>query len=320
MGHVVGDWAGRSVLVTGAAGFLGEWTARTLATAGARVTGIDIAWRDEQQSLPLTIEELDCRDAPAMSALLSRDHIDTVIHLAAQSLVGPAHEHPVPTFQNNIEATWTVLDACRGNPDVTSIVVASSDKAYGDAEGEEYDESTPLSARNPYDVSKACADLIAQSYAAAYAMPIAVTRCGNLYGGGDRNWSRIIPGTIQSLLAGERPVIRSDGTCVRDYLYVEDAVAGVLTLAANLPRREELRGEAFNFAAGARYSVMEIVAKIMHIMDVNVEPDIRNVATGEIAEQRLSASKARGVLGWVPETDIDTGLTRAAAWYREHLQ
>ncbi|MFA5786444.1 MAG: NAD-dependent epimerase/dehydratase family protein [Actinomycetota bacterium] len=324
MGDVVaaGAWSGRSVLVTGAAGFLGEWTVRTLAAGGARVAGLDIAWRPEQRERradTISIVDGDVRDIEGVAALLRDARVDAVVHLAAQSLVGEAQTDPVDAFSNNVEGTWAVLEACRRTPAVASIVVASSDKAYGDAKGEEYDETMPLTPLNPYDVSKACADLIARSYASAYGLPIAVTRCGNIYGGGDLNWSRVVPGTVRSLLRGERPIIRSDGTYVRDYLYVEDAVAGVLTLASALAERAELRGEAFNFAAGERHTVMEVVERIMNRLGIRLEPDVRNEAVGEIREQRLSAAKAQAVLGWRPAYSLDEGLNRAATWYREYL-
>ena len=325
MGDVVTavSWTGRSVLVTGAAGFLGEWVTRALASAGSRVCGLDIAWRSEQRdrfSDAVGIVDGDARDVDLVAGLLRDTGADTVVHLAAQSLVGEAHVDPRATFENNVAGTWAVLEACRRTPGVKSIVVASSDKAYGDAKGEEYDETMALAPRNPYDVSKACADLIAQSYASAFGLPIVVTRCGNLYGGGDLNWSRVVPGTVQSLLREERPIIRSDGSYVRDYLYVEDAVAGVLTLASAMAERSELRGEAFNFAAGERRSVTEVVGRIMEVVGVQLDPDVRDEAVGEIREQRLSAAKAKQVLGWRPTYSLDEGLARTVAWYRAYLE
>ena len=293
-----------------------------LAGAGARVVGLDVSWSDGGSlgSAPgASTLHADVRDADAVQRILTRSGIDTVIHLAAQSLVGPANEHPVPTFETNIAGTWTVLEAARHHSTVTRIVVASSDKAYGDAGGHPYEESMPLLARHPYAVSKACADLLAQAYAVSYDMPVAVSRCGNLYGGGDLNWSRVIPGTIRSIIEGQRPVIRSDGSYVRDYLYVEDAVDGVLRLAEDVGERTQLCGESFNFGAGERLSVLDVVHRILSIMESDLDPDIRNEAENEIHEQRVSASKARTMLGWEPFYGLDQGLERTIAWYREHL-
>jgi len=315
-------WVDRSVLVTGAAGLLGGWVSRKLAGAGARVAGLDIEWshgavldgRDVVERL-----DGDIRDRWTMDRVLQDRAIDSVVHLAAQAVVGPANDDPVPTFEHNILGTWATLDACRRAPGVTVVVVASSDKAYGDHGDEPYEEAMALLGRHPYAASKTCADVLAQTYAASYGLPVGITRCGNMYGGGDTEWSRIVPGTIRSILRGERPVIRSDGSFVRDYFYVEDAADGVLALAEAVATRPALAGEAFNFAADARLSVLEIVDRILRVMDSDLEPDVRNDAVNEIPEQRVSAAKARELLGWRPSHSLDEGLRRTVDWYRAYL-
>jgi CDP-glucose 4,6-dehydratase len=202
---------------------------------------------------------------------------------------------------------------------VCSIVIASSDKAYGDQEDLPYGEETPLQGRHPYDVSKSCADLIAQSYARTYDLPVAITRCGNFYGGGDLNWNRIVPGTIRSLLRGDRPVIRSDGQYVRDYFYVEDGAAAYMLLAQQVHRRPELHGQAFNFSNETEITVLGIVNRILRAMNSNLEPDVRNEANNEILRQSLSATRAREVLHWTPMFTLEEGLERTIKWYREHI-
>ena len=201
-----------------------------------------------------------------MERALGEYEIDTVFHLAAQTIVGIANRNPVSTFEANIQGTWSVLEACRRSPAVKQVVLASSDKAYGDQEHLPYDEDTPLQGRHPYDVSKSCADLIAHTYAVSYGLPVAITRCGNFYGGGDLNWNRIVPGTIRSVLRGQRPVIRSDGKFVRDYFYVEDGANAYMVLAEALARRPDLRGEAFNFSNEIQVTVLDLVQAILQKM------------------------------------------------------
>ena len=315
-------WSDRNILITGAAGLLGGAVARQLAPSNAKLIGLDVAWeRAPEGEAPRDLQRIagDVRETARLKQLLGDLRVDTVIHLAAQTLVGPAIRDPTDTFSNNIEGSWSVLEACRTVGGVASIVVASSDKAYGDWSGRPYREDMALRARHPYDVSKAASDLIAQSYAATYAMPVGVSRCGNLYGGGDLNWSRIVPGTIRSILLGERPVIRSDGTPIRDYLHVSDAAAGVLMLADALRGPSELHGQAFNFAAGVRLATIDVVRRILLLMKSELEPDVRDDASYEIQEQRLSAARAKRVLRWRPRTSLDDGLTEAIAWYRHHL-
>lgn len=317
-----GAWSGQSVLVTGAAGLLGGTVSARLLEAGAQVTGLDIAWDGPRAALAIAgIRKVDgdIRDTALVSELLGDLRITTVIHLAAQTLVGPALLDPADTFSNNIEGTWTLLEACRGAGTVGSIVVASSDKAYGDWSGRPYREDMALRARHPYDVSKAATDLLAQSYAGTYNLPITITRCGNLYGGGDLNWSRIVPGTIRSVLEGEAPVIRSDGTFIRDYLHVSDAADGVLLLGRAGHERPDLRGEAFNFAGRDRLAVLDIVRRILALMESRLEPNVLGMDVTEIPEQRVAAAKARRILAWRPHVSIADGLRDAISWYRANL-
>jgi CDP-glucose 4,6-dehydratase len=261
----------------------------------------------------------DVRDQALLERVLGEYEIDTVIHLAAQTLVPIANRNPVATFESNIGGTWALLEACRRSPKVKQIVLASSDKAYGEAEKLPYDESTPLNGRHPYDVSKSCADLIAQSYATTYGTPVAITRCGNFYGPGDLNWNRIVPGTIRSVLRGERPVVRSDGTHVRDYFYVDDGAAAYLLLAEKLAADPALRGEAFNFSNEIQVTVLELVEKILELMGSRLTPDVRNEASHEIRHQSLCAAKARERLGWRPLFTLDDGLRKTVSWYSTFL-
>lgn len=319
------DGAGRRdwrVLVTGAAGLLGSWVSRTLAAGGASVVGLDVAWEGEKAVSPvpeLRVIDGDVRNIDLVRRTLGDYQVNLVIHLAAQPLVGQANLDPLPTFRSNIEGTWTILEACRLSHGIKGIVVASSDKAYGDSGGAVYTESMPLKAMHPYSASKACADILAKTYAESFALPLAITRCGNFYGGGDLHWSRIVPGTVRSIVQGERPVIRSDGTYVRDYLYVEDAVQGVLTLADAVTKAPELWGEAFNLSAATRLSVREVVELILRLMGSDLTADVRNEAVNEIPEQRVSPEKAERILGWKPRFSIEEGLTRTISWYRNFL-
>jgi len=258
----------------------------------------------------------DVRDQSLLERTLGEYEIDTVIHLAAQTIVGIANRNPASTFETNIAGTWALLEACRRSPTVKQIVIASSDKAYGDHEVLPYTEDAPLRGVNPYDVSKSCADLIAQSYAATYAQTIGITRCGNFYGGGDLNWNRIVPGTIRSVLRGQRPVIRSDGQYVRDYFYVEDGAAINMLLAEALAKNPELSGQAFNFSNEIQITVLQLVERLLTLMDSKLQPDVRNEASNEIRHQYLSASKARTLLNWKPQFDLEEGLQRTIKWYK----
>jgi CDP-glucose 4,6-dehydratase len=319
-------WRNRSTLVTGATGLVGSWLAKRLRVAQADVVALVRDWVPGSElvrsgtSNQLTVVRGDVCDQALLERVLGEFEVETVIHLAAQTIVGIANRNPVSTFESNIQGTWALLEACRRSPKVKQIVMASSDKAYGDQEKLPYDESTPLQGRHPYDVSKSCADLIAQTYAHTYGSPVAITRCGNFYGGGDLNWNRIIPGTIRSLLRNERPLIRSDGMFVRDYFYVEDGAAAYMHLAEQLAARpEELRGHAFNFSNEKPATVLEVVAEVSGLMGSDLAPDIRNEANNEIRKQFLNASKAHDLLKWRPQFTFSAGLATTIRWYRDYL-
>jgi len=261
----------------------------------------------------------DIRSQPLMERVLGEFEIDVVFHLAAQTVVGVANRNPVSTLDSNIRGTWSVLEACRRSPALGAVILASSDKAYGDQTVLPYTEDTALEGRHPYDVSKSCADLIAQAYANTYDLPVGITRCGNFYGGGDLNWNRLVPGTIRSVLRGQRPVIRSDGSPVRDYFYVEDGAAAYITLAEAVRTRSELHGEAFNFSNEIQLTVLDLTRKILDAMGSSLEPDVRADARAEIGHQWLSAAKARKHLAWAPAFDLESGLARTIPWYEEYL-
>lgn len=317
-------WAQRPVAVTGASGFLGSHVVALLLEAGAEVvvltrddvppTSISAAWADRVTEVRGAVE-----DQAVVERMLGEHDCTTLLHLAAQSQVGVANRNPVSTFEANVAGTWTVLEAARRSPTVEHVVTASSDKAYGAQAVLPYDESMSLDAVNPYDVSKACADLIARSYAATYGLPVVITRCGNFFGPGDVNWQRIVPSTVRSLLAGEAPVIRSDGTMVRDYLYVLDGALAYLRVVEALAADAALAGEAFNFSTEEPVSVLELVARIQAVMGTDLEPDVRDEASHEIPEQHLSAAKAREVLGWAPTSTLDEALRPTVEWYRQEL-
>lgn len=317
-------WRERPVLVTGVAGFVGAWLAERLLALSARVTCLVRDWVPESPFIRsgsldrVTTVRGDLCDESLMERTIAEYGIDTVFHLAAQAIVGTANRSPIETFKTNIEGTAVLLDSCR-RLKVPALVVASSDKAYGDHERLPYDESTPLRGRHPYDVSKSCADLLAQAYAATYGLPVAVTRCGNIYGGGDLHWDRIVPGTIRSLLRNERPVLRSDGTLVRDYLYAEDCVEAYLRTAEELRTTPSLAGEAFNFAPGKPLSVREVVDAIIGAMGSKLQPVYGNDAPHEIRRQYLDASKARAVLHWEPRVPFEEGIKRTIRWYRDYF-
>jgi CDP-glucose 4,6-dehydratase len=319
-------WRERPTFVTGATGLVGGWLVRRLVAAGAmpvclvRDTVPASSFVRSGDSDRVTTVRGDVTDQALLERILGEYEIDTVFHLAAQTIVSIANRNPVSTFESNIRGTWSMLEACRRSPTVRQIVVASSDKAYGDQDHLPYDEATPLQGRHPYDVSKSCADLLAFSYATTFGSPVAVTRCGNFYGGGDLNFNRIVPGTIRSVLRGERPIIRSDGMFVRDYFYVEDGAAAYMLLAERLAGDRSLCGEAFNFSNETSVTVLEMVERIQRLAGSSLEPDVRNEVSHEIREQRLSAAKAHRHLGWKPLFALDDGLNRTIEWYRDFLQ
>jgi CDP-glucose 4,6-dehydratase len=316
-------WLDRPTFVTGGTGLVGSWLVRRLMDAGADVVCLVRDWVPQSEMVRKGwIEQVkvirgDVRDRETLERALGEHEIDTIIHLAAQTIVTIANRNPISTFETNIAGTWNLLEACRRSPRVKQVVVASSDKAYGDQEVLPYNEETPLQGQHPYDVSKSAADLIAYTYAKSFDLPVVITRCGNFYGGGDLNWNRIIPGTIRSILRGQRPIIRSDGGYIRDYFYVEDGAAAYMLLAEQLAARPELKGQAYNFSNEIQVSVRDIVGRILKAMDSNLTPDIRNEVTNEIRHQYLSAEKARRELGWKPMFTLDEGLIRTIDWYKD---
>jgi len=319
-------WRDRPTFVTGATGLVGGWLTQRLVDNNASVVCLVRDWVPRSSLLAgdlanmVTIVRGDIRDQALLERILGEYEIDTVLHLAAQTIVPIANRNPISTFESNIGGTWSLLEACRRSPAVKQVVYASSDKAYGECDDLPYDETTPLRGSHPYDVSKSCGDLIAQSYAKSYSLPVAITRCGNFFGGGDLNWNRIVPGTIRSVLRGERPVIRSDGTLIRDYFYVEDGAAAYMLLAERLAGDAKLRGSAFNFSNELQISVRDIVEKILGIMNASLEFDMRDEATNEIPHQYLSANRARAQLGWHPLFSLDDGLKRTVQWYKEFVR
>lgn len=316
-------WLDRPTFVTGATGLVGSWLVKRLVEAGADVVCLVRDWVPQSELVRTGLLERvkvvrgDIREQATLERVLGEYEIDTVIHLAAQTIVTIANRNPVSTFESNIMGTWNLLEACRRSPKVRQVVLASSDKAYGDQELLPYTEDTPLRGEHPYDVSKSCADLIARTYAITYDLPIAITRCGNFYGGGDLNWNRIIPGTIRSILRGHPPVIRSNGKYVRDYFYVEDGAAAYMLLAEQLASKPGLKGDAFNFSNEIQMTVSEIVDRIISLMGSDLKPQVLNETNNEILHQYLSADKARAQLGWKPLFDLDEGLARTITWYRE---
>jgi len=319
-------WLDRTTLVTGATGLVGASLVARLVEAGADVTCLVRDWVPQSELVragfldKVKVARGDVREQDTLERVLGEYETDTVIHLAAQTIVGVANRNPASTFDSNIRGTWALLEACRRSPKVKQIVLASSDKAYGEHEVLPYNEDAPLQGRHPYDVSKSCSDLIGQAYAATYDLPVAITRCGNFYGPGDLNWNRIVPGTIRSVLRGQRPIIRSDGSYIRDYFYVEDGAAAYMLLAEKLAADPGLQGQAFNFSNEIQVTVIELVSRILALMEAELKPVIENAASGEIRRQYLSAEKARRQLGWKPLFTLDQGLTRTIEWYREFLR
>jgi CDP-glucose 4,6-dehydratase len=318
------SWQDRSVLVTGATGLLGSALTAELVARGARVVALV---RDQVPESLLaqdgTLAKVTCvsgalEDFTVVLRAVQEYEVEAVFHLGAQTIVGVANRGPIQTFEANIRGTYHVLDACRLAGGVRAVIVASSDKAYGDSDVLPYDETTPLIGRHPYDVSKSCADLIAQAYWHTYGLPIAITRCGNLYGPGDLNWNRIVPGTIRSILRNEAPIIRSDGSLIRDYFYVLDGVHAYLQLAEAVYAGQG-PGEAFNFSNEIQVTVLALVQKLLALTGSPLVPIVKNEVKSEIKHQYLSAAKARSALAWAPRFTLDEGLTATIAWYRRFL-
>jgi CDP-glucose 4,6-dehydratase len=319
-------WQDRRVFVTGCTGLVGAWTVRALHERGAHVVGLV---RDQVVGSELTRSGLLSRidvvrgcveDQALLERILAEYEIETVIHLAAQTIVGIANRSPLSTFETNIKGTWCLLEAARRSGYSPQVIVASSDKAYGEQPVLPYTEETALAGRHPYDASKSCADILALTYHHTYGLPVCVTRCGNFYGGGDLNWNRIIPGTIRSVIRGTRPVLRSDGTCVRDYFYVKDGAAAYLHLAECMARQPDVLGEAFNFSTEIRVTALDIVERILRLMKSSLEPEVRGEASHEIKHQFLSAAKARQRLGWSPQYALDGALRETIDWYLGYFE
>jgi CDP-glucose 4,6-dehydratase len=325
LGPIV-NWTERRVFVTGATGMVGSWLIKRLLAADASVV-ILVRDADPQSELIRSGDILrtsvingPLEDYATIERAINEQDIDTVFHLGAQPIVTTALRSPLPTFETNIRGSYNLLEACRVHRDrVRHVVVASSDKAYGEAAILPYTEDMPANGRHPYDVSKSCADLLALSYAHTYQLPLAVARCGNIYGGGDLNWSRIVPGTIRSIWRGERPQLRSDGHYTRDYIYVEDVVDAYIALAEH-SRDAGVRGEAFNFSPETRVTVLEITRMIQQLMGrPDVEPLIHGHARAEIRDQHLDSGKARQRLRWGVRYSLEEGLTATIRWYERFL-
>ena len=305
---------------------VGSWLVKDLLAQGVYVVAL-VRDADPQSELyrsgdiqRVSVVNGVLEDFWTLERVVNEHEVDTVFHLGAQTIVGTAHRFPLPTFEANIRGTYNLLEACRLHRDmVQQVVIASSDKAYGEQPNLPYTEDMPLNGRHPYEVSKSCADLIAQAYHHTYGLPVAIARCGNVYGGGDLNWSRIVPGAIRSFLRGDLPIIRSDGTYVRDYIYVKDVAQAYMRLGECLDD-SRVRGEAFNFSTESPMSVLELVAAIQGLMGCeHIEPKIQNRAEGEIRTQYLSAAKARTVLSWQPDYSLEAGLRETIEWYRRFL-
>jgi CDP-glucose 4,6-dehydratase len=319
-------WKGKAVLITGATGFVGFWLAKHLVEEEAHVVALVRDWDPNCQLIrtglvsKIQVVSANLTDFAGVERALSECEVDTVFHLGAQAIVGVAHRSPLLTFESNIRGTFNVLEACRVHKKlVKRVVVASSDKAYGAGPALPYSEDMPLQGQHPYDVSKSCVDLLAQCYWHTYELPVVIARCGNIYGGGDLNWSRIVPGTIRSLLQDKAPIIRSDGKFIRDYVYVEDAVQAYLLLARSIEERATA-GEAFNFGPEKPMTVLEIVGVIQQVMGrSDFPPVVLDEVVAEIRDQYLCSRKAREKLGWEPAFSVAEGLARTVSWYREYL-
>ena len=300
---------------------LGGWLVEHLRSQGASIVCLVRDWVPQANLVRsgaldlVTVVRGDVCDQSTVERVLGEYEVRSIFHLAAQTIVTIANRNPISTFQSNVAGTWSLLEAARRSPLVEQIIVASSDKAYGEQDQLPYREDAPLKGTHPYDVSKSCADLIAQSYFVTYGLPVAVTRCGNLFGGGDLNWNRIVPGTIRSVFRGERPIIRSDGEYVRDYFYVEDAAAAYALLARKMADDKSLHGQAFNFSNDEPLTVVQIAKKILQVMESGLEPVVQNQASHEIRKQYLSSAKARQLLGWSPLYPLEESLAKTVAWY-----
>lgn len=327
---MVFSWKHKNVFVTGCTGLLGSWLTKYLIDEEANVVGLvrdivpkSILWSERGEfegiSKKLTVVFGKLEDLDKLERIINEYEIDVVFHVGAQTIVKIANQYPISTFQSNIVGTYNILEACRRVDLPEAIIVASSDKAYGDQEKLPYDENTPLEGQHPYDVSKSCADLIASTYHNTYDLPVCITRCGNFYGGGDLNFNRIVPGTIRSVISNERPIIRSDGTNIRDYFYIKDAALAYMHLAEKMIESNgKLNGEAFNFSNELQITVAELMQNLLNVMGrQDLEPLVLNQADNEIKHQYLSAEKARNLLNWSPKYSLDEALAETVKWYEE---
>jgi len=324
------DWKGKRVLITGASGFVGSWLTKALIEKGADISIISL-WEHEPEKSVLRFEGVldklkpplvcDIRDYDAVKKVIDNSGAEILFHLAAQAIVPKANESPIPTFQTNITGTWNILEACRNAEGLEAVVVASTDKVYGEPIELPITEEHPLLAKYPYDASKACADILSRMYFHIYGLPVAVTRCCNIFGGGDLNFSRIVPETVRAVILNRSPVLRSDGSPVRDFIHVDDAVAAYMALAENLDKKG-VKGQAFNFGSNAPISVLDLVKRTIKISGSSMQPDIQGKGTpkGEISRQYLASEKAKRMLGWNARVSLDEGIKKTIDWYRRYLE
>jgi CDP-glucose 4,6-dehydratase len=325
------NWTNKNIFITGATGLLGSWLTKLMVDEKANVVVLNrdmvpksILWSSSEEFAnikdKITVVYGCLEDYGLLERILNEYEIEVVFHLGAQTIVGTANRNPLSTFESNIRGTYNLLEACRRNREtIKAIVVASSDKAYGIQEKLPYDENTPLRGTHPYDVSKSCADLISYTYFHTYGLPVCVTRCGNLFGPGDLNFNRIVPGTIRSVLRGERPLIRSDGSYIRDYFYVKDGALAYKHLAEKIYELD-VSGESFNFSNEIQLTVLGLVEEILNIMESSLEPEILGKAPNEIKHQYLSAKKAHEVLKWYPRYRLEESLRETVDWYVNMLE
>lgn len=314
-------WKSKNVLVTGFEGFVGSNLTKQLLSRDAHVVGLDIKIHrkgtilDKTDYNNMVVVKGSVCNYGLVKKLIDRYKVEVVFHLAAESLVGDCQKDPARALSTNIRGTWSVLEACRHSSSITSIAVASSDKAYGNQDVLPYRENMPLQGKHPYDVSKSCADLIAYTYYHTYGVPVAITRCGNIFGPGDFNFSRLVPDTIRCVLTGKMLLIRSDGMFTRDYIYVDDVINGYMILAEKL-KKFKLAGEAFNFSNQSPIVAKELVDRIFKLACKKPNYRILNIAKYEIKQQYLSSRKARKILSWKPRVNLETGLLRTIEWYK----
>lgn len=313
-------WKNKKVLITGFEGFLGSNLTKALIRSGAKIFGLDIKVNRKHTILaPKDYRRIKAikgsvADLKLVKDIINRNKIEVIFHLAAEAIVGECHKRPRKAFSTNIEGTWNILEVCRNSENIQAVVIASSDKAYGSHSKLPYTEKAPLQGKHPYDVSKSCADLLADTYAYTYGLPVAVTRCGNIYGPGDFNFSRLIPEAARCILTGKQLLIRSDGKFTRDYVYVDDITDGYILLAEKL-QKLKLRGEAFNFSDENPIGVIELVNKIFGAAGKKPNYKILNQARYEIRDQYLASAKARRVLNWKPLHSLEKGLKKTLGWY-----